>query len=87
MFTVVGLLRLSLFQKLLEELDSSVVKGMISTGGVSRVLDPLQADFHPPHSNKTVFTGITNDVFLAWLSTLFHFSPCVYDPYILSQLS
>lgn len=72
MFTVVGLLGPTLFQKLLEELDSSVVKDKISTAGVfpvSSILDPLQADFHSPHSNKTVFTRVTDDVFLA--SSLF----------------
>lgn len=68
MFTVVCLLGLTLFQKLLEELDSSVVWGKISTAGifpVSSILDLLQADFHPPHSNKTVTTRVTEDIFLA----------------------
>lgn len=61
MFTVVCLLGL-MFQKLLEELDSSVVWGKMSTAGVfpvSSILDPLQADFHRPHSNKTVITRVT----------------------------
>lgn len=92
MFTVVGLLGPTLFQKVVVELDSSVVKDKISTAGVfsvSSILDPLQADFHPPHSNRTLFTTVTVDVFLA--SSLFSPLPllplCLWHPYILSQLS
>lgn len=87
MFTVVCPLGLTLLQKLLEELDSSVVWSKISTAGVfpvSSTLDPLQADFHPSHSNKTVITRATDDIFLAnplfsstWASVCVTFTSCL----------